>query len=108
MLHVSNYGYQPAPAQPVYVAQPPRNPSDSVGSWMLTIFVLGIPLVGFIYLLVVAFGASASESKQNFARATLIWYLIGIAISIIIMLIMAASGVALFNWLESTSSTNLR
>ena len=30
----------------------PEHPDDSVGSWMLTLFVVGIPLVGFIYLLV--------------------------------------------------------
>ena len=30
----------------------PEHPDDSVGSWMLTLFVAGIPLVGFIYLLV--------------------------------------------------------
>ena len=29
---------------------------DSVGSWMLTLFVCGIPVIGVIYLLVLAFG----------------------------------------------------
>ena len=32
------------------------NPADSVGSWMIAILVTAIPVVGFIYLVVVAFG----------------------------------------------------
>ena len=46
----------------------PEHPDDSVGSWMLTLFVAGIPLVGFIYLLVLALGSGGSPSKRNFAR----------------------------------------
>lgn len=54
---------------------------DSVGSWMLTLFVCGIPVIGVIYLLVLAFGSSASPSKRNFARATLIWALIALVVT---------------------------
>lgn len=56
---------------------------DSVGSWMLTLFVCGIPVIGVIYLLVLAFGSSASPSKRNFARATLIWALIALAVTVV-------------------------
>ncbi|NLT26772.1 MAG: hypothetical protein GXX90_09025 [Microbacteriaceae bacterium] len=104
---MTNYGHyspaqpvQSAPvyAAPVYAAPQQRDPADSVGSWMLTIFLLGLPLVGLIYLLVVAFGGSSSESKQNFARASLIWYLISIVLTIILFVVLAASGAAFFNW----------
>lgn len=54
---------------------------DSVGSWMLTLFVCGIPVIGVIYLLVLAFGSSATPSKRNFARATLIWALIALVMT---------------------------
>ena len=54
---------------------------DSVGSWMLTLFVCGIPVIGVIYLLVLAFGSSATPSKRNFARATLIWALIALVVT---------------------------
>ncbi|OHR19644.1 hypothetical protein [Actinomyces sp. HMSC035G02] len=54
---------------------------DTVGSWMLTLFVCGIPVIGVIYLLVLAFGSSASPSKRNFARATLIWALIALVVT---------------------------
>ena len=56
---------------------------DSVGSWMLTLFVCGIPVIGVIYLLVLAFGSSASPSKRNFARAALIWTLIALVVTVI-------------------------
>ena len=54
---------------------------DTVGSWMLTLFVCGIPMIGVIYLLVLAFGSSATPSKRNFARATLIWALIALVVT---------------------------
>ena len=54
---------------------------DTVGSWMLTLFVCGIPVIGVIYLLVLAFGSSATPSKRSFARATLIWALIALVVT---------------------------
>ena len=59
----------------------PEYPDESVGSWMLTLFVCGIPVIGVIYLLVLAFGSSATPSKRNFARATLIWALIALVVT---------------------------
>lgn len=59
----------------------PEHPDDSVGSWMLTLFIIGIPVVNLIYLLVLAFGSSATPSKRNFARATLIWALIALVVT---------------------------
>ena len=56
---------------------------DSVGSWMLTLFVCGIPVIGVIYLLVLAFGSGAAPSKRNFARAALIWTLIALAVTVV-------------------------
>ena len=50
----------------------PEHPDDSVGSWMLTLFVAGIPLVGFIYMLVLAFGSGGSPAKRNFASVDLL------------------------------------
>lgn len=103
--------YQPAPyqqpQQPVYYAppQPALTHADSVGSWMLTQFVLGIPVVGFIYLLVIAFGGSASVSKKNWAIATLIWMAIGVALAIIAVIIMTIAGVSLWGSVSSRPST---
>ena len=59
----------------------PERPDESVGSWMLTLFVCGIPVIGVIYLLVLAFGSGAAPSKRNFARAALVWTLIALVVT---------------------------
>ena len=59
----------------------PERPDESVGSWMLTLLMCGIPVIGFIYLLVLAFGSGAAPSKRNFARAALIWSLIALVVT---------------------------
>ena len=61
----------------------PERPDESVGSWMLTLFVCGIPVIGVIYLLVLAFGSGAAPSKRNFARAALIWTLIALVVTFV-------------------------
>ena len=62
----------------------PEYSDESVGSWMLTLFVCGIPVIGVIYLLVLAFGSGAAPSKRNFARAALIWTLIALAVTVVL------------------------
>ena len=62
----------------------PEYSDESVGSWMLTLFVCGIPVIGVIYLLVLAFGSSAAPSKRNFARAALIWTLIALVVTVVL------------------------
>lgn len=69
-----------------------ENRSVSVGDWMLTYLLMCIPLVNLVLLLVWAFGGGAPESKANWAKASLIWMVIAIVLSI--MMIMAAGGIA--------------
>ena len=59
----------------------PEYPDESVGSWMLTLLVCGIPVIGVIYLLVLAFGSGSAPSKRNFARAALVWTLIALVVT---------------------------
>lgn len=54
----------------------------SVGQWVLTIFLLAIPIVNIVMLFVWAFGGNKDE-RENFAKASLIWMLIGIAITLV-------------------------
>lgn len=68
------------------------NPADCVGSWMIAILVTAIPVVGFIYLVVVAFGATSSPSRRNWARATFAWYIIGAVVAVVLGLILASTG----------------
>lgn len=71
---------------------------------MLAVFLMMIPVVGFIYLLVLAFGGTESIAKKNYARATLLWSLIMIAIGIVIAIVMAIMGVTFFASLDQPSS----
>jgi len=65
-------------------AQVPDESADSVGSWILTMLLVGIPVFGFIYLLILAFGSGHSASKRNWAKATLIWMVIGVVLGILL------------------------
>ncbi|WP_258166510.1 hypothetical protein [Paenibacillus sp. PCH8] len=58
----------------------------SFGSWMLTLFLMMIPIVNIIMLFVWAFGDS-NPSKANYAKAALLWAAIGIVIYILIMVL---------------------
>ena len=78
--------------------------TDSVGSWMLTILlVFGIPVFGFIYMLILAFGSGHSASKRNWARATLIWAVIGAVLGIVFFVVLGMLGYSLFAINESAS-----
>ena len=66
--------------------------ADSVGSWMLTMLLVGIPVFGFIYLLMLAFGSGHSASKRNWAKASLIWMVIGVVLGILLSAVLGALG----------------
>ncbi len=64
----------------------------STGDWVITLLILAIPLVNIIMALVWAFGDGYKTSKSNFAKAYLIWLVIGIALGGVFMI----AGVATF------------
>ena len=72
----------------------PEHPDDSVGAWMLTRFVAGIPVVGFIYMLVLALGSGGSPAKRNFARAMFIWQIIGVVATILMFVLFGGAVMA--------------
>ena len=78
-------------------AQVPEESADSVGSWMLTMFLAAIPLFGLIYMLILAFGSGHSASKRNWARATLIWAAIATVLSILLYVVLGATLLAVVN-----------
>lgn len=57
--------------------------SLTLGSWMLTLFLTAIPIVGIVMLFIWAFSADTPLAKKNWARAGLIWKAIGIILLII-------------------------
>ncbi len=66
--------------------QPSTEPL-SVKDWFVTLFITYIPMVGLIMLLVWAFDSTTNVNKKNFAKASLIWTLIGIGIAILFMVL---------------------
>ena len=66
--------------------------ADSVGSWMLTLFLMAIPVVNLVWLLMLAFGSGHSASKRNWAKATLIWAVIGAVLSGLLLVVLGALG----------------
>ncbi|MBQ5560359.1 MAG: hypothetical protein IIT46_11395 [Lachnospiraceae bacterium] len=98
----NNYNdYQPKYQNPNYSQYNIKNSFDetvSVGDWMVTMLVLGLPCVNIIMLLVWAFGNGVKESKRNYCRANLIWVLIIIAFYIILGIV----GVSLLPVLENS------
>jgi len=75
----------------------PERPDESVGSWMITLLLANIPVIGFIYLLVLALGSGASPSKRNFARALFLWQIIAVIAVIVLYVIF---GVAIWASLQ--------
>ncbi|MCL2087760.1 MAG: hypothetical protein FWH05_09255 [Oscillospiraceae bacterium] len=57
------------------------DPHVSVGDWMLTVLIMGLPIVGLVMLFVWAFGNDTKVSKANFAKASLIWMGISIVLA---------------------------
>jgi heme/copper-type cytochrome/quinol oxidase subunit 2 len=83
-----NSGYNQYSAQPArdqYLEAP-----VTVGNWMLTYLVLGLPVVGLIMMFVWAFGGNTPKSKANLCKAVLIWTAIIVGLYIISAIIMAA------------------
>ena len=55
----------------------------TVVDWLITLFIVSVPFIGFIFTIVWATGrGGATVSKQNFARAMIVWYIIAILFSL--------------------------
>jgi hypothetical protein len=75
--------------QQLPVSQPNAEPM-SVKDWIITLLITYIPLVGLIMLLVWAFDSSTHPNKKNFAKAALVWMLIGIVLALIFFALFAS------------------
>lgn len=63
----------------------------SVGNWIVTYLIMAIPVVGLVMLFVWAFGNNSEPSKSNWAKASLIWMLIGVVLAIVLSALGALS-----------------
>ena len=64
----------------------PRNSVLSVKDWAITIFVTGLPLIGIIMLFVWAFSDDTNINKKNWAKGTLLIYLLAFVLFFVFML----------------------
>ena len=71
----------------------PMNDVTSTGEWFLNLFLVAIPVIGIILLFVWAFGSGTASSKKNWARANLIWILVGLILTIVICVVASLMGV---------------
>ena len=85
---------RPPQAPPAYVPpastvheEPQSDKGVTLGSWVLALFLLMIPVLNIIMLLVWSFKSSTPKAKKNWARANLIWMLIAIAIIAVLYLL---------------------
>jgi len=94
-------GYQPPPPPPPQQYYAPEKHRSYGGNcyttkdWVLWIFLLSLPLVGLIMLFVWGFGAN-QDCRAKFAKAMLIWELIGIVLVIFFGFIIPAACAATF------------
>ncbi len=61
-------------------------PFQSLGQWVLNIFLAALPIAGFVLLLVWSFSENTNPEKKNWARARLIWMAIAWVLGILFML----------------------
>lgn len=87
---------QPNPYNAPYGDDP-----DSLSSWILAVFLTFIPVVGFIYLIFLAFGQTASPARKNWARATFFWQIIAYVLAILLIVVVGIGGA-----IASTATSN--
>ncbi len=77
--------------QPMGGGYPPIAPQGvSTGGWFLRELLLLIPVVNIIMLIVWMLDTTKDQTSRNWAKARLIWLIIGVAFSIILIIIAAA------------------
>lgn len=66
----------------------------TVGDWVLTVFISSLPLIGLVFLFIWAFGDNQRIERVNWAKASLIWMFLGIALATVFFMIFGAAWLA--------------
>ncbi len=64
----------------------------SIGDWIITLIILSIPVVGFIFLLYWALSSTSNANRKNFCIAYLVLALIFIAIFVALLFMGVLAG----------------
>lgn len=59
----------------------------TTGDWFVTQLLLAIPVVNIVLLLVWGFSSSGNHNRRNFARATMVWWLIALVAFVFFVLV---------------------
>ncbi|MEM7551380.1 MAG: hypothetical protein AAF363_16990 [Bacteroidota bacterium] len=73
----------------------------SVKDWAITVFIAGIPFIGFIMLFIWGFGSGTDPNKANFAKGALLVILI---FFVLYAIFFAVFGAAMFAGLAGAGS----
>ena len=95
-----SFGGPPPVAPYSYAGRVGRGSDEpvSVGDFFVSYIVVGIPIVGIIMLFVWAFSANTKKSKSNWAKAFLIYILIGVILWFLFASLFAAAFATMFYW----------
>ncbi len=102
--------YQQQP-QPTYAASPPA-PKDesggvvSTGTFFGTMLLFALPFIGFIACIIMCF-APKRKSLKNYAKANLIWAIIGLVFGILLVVAVIALGGSLMDYLSEAMGGGL-
>ncbi len=101
--------YQPSPQQ-VYTAPPAKTDGSgevvSTGTFFGTIFLFKIPIIGFLACIIMCF-APKKKSLKNYAKAHLIWAIIGLVIGVLLIIGLIALGNSILNYIKEAINSGL-
>lgn len=97
----NNFAQQPQYYAPAPQYAPPAEVPVSIGDWVLSFFVMLIPVVNIIMMFVWAFSSGTNKSKSNFFKAQLIIWLVIILISIIATVVLVSAGFSLIGYFSN-------
>lgn len=66
----------------------------SIGEWIITMLIMMVPCVNLIMMFVFAFSGSSKKSKSNYFKASLIMAGIIFVVYLVLVIVLAAIGVA--------------
>lgn len=90
---------QPAPATPAAAAA--ASPVLGIGTFIGAILLSGVPIVGFVFLIVWACGGCQNRNLRNYAIASLIIMAAVVVLTVVIVLLFGVSFATLFSNLEN-------
>ena len=75
-----------------------NNRALTIGEWLVTKFLMLIPIVNIILLLFWSFNTKENINKSNWAKATLIVYIVRLGFMVIITLTFLSFFISFFNF----------